>query len=166
MADFASKASGIPIPKGVKLKDVKNFNVVRSSKKNVEGLKIVTGKPLFGLDYKQEGMLIAMIEHPPAFGMKLKSFDASETLKMPGIKDVFSQKLYEDGFEQGGFDTRTFNDLLVVVGNTTWEVMNARKKLKVQWEPAGDTKEPSHEAEKERLLFRESLKVQVLSLKK
>jgi isoquinoline 1-oxidoreductase beta subunit len=138
--DFASKASGIPIPKGVKLKEVTNFNVVRNSKKNVEGLKIISGKPLFGLDYKQEGMLIAMIEHPPAFGMKLKSFDAAESLKMPGIKDVFSQKLYEDGFEQGGFDTRTFNDLLVVVGNTTWEVMQARKKLKVQWEPAGDIK--------------------------
>src|SRR6187399_3174878 len=137
---FASKASEITIPKGVKLKEVKSFNVVRSSKKNVEGLKIVTGKPLFGLDYKVEGMLIAMIEHPPAFGMKLKSFDASETLKMPGIKNVFSQKLYEDGFEQGGFDTRTFNGLLVVVGNTTWEVMKARKKLKVEWEPAGDTK--------------------------
>ncbi len=113
--EFASKASTIPIPKGVKLKEPKDFNIVRSSKKNVEGSKIVTGKPLFGLDYKHEGMLIAMIEHPPAFGMKLKSFDASQTLKMPGIKDVFSQKLYEDGFEQGGFDTRTFNDLLVVV---------------------------------------------------
>src|SRR5687767_9162236 len=86
-------------------------------------------------------MLIAMIEHPPAFGMKLKSFDASETLKMPGIKDVFNLKLYEDGFEQGGFDTRSFNDLLVVVGTTTWEVMKARKKLVVQWEPAGDIKD-------------------------
>jgi len=137
---MASKAATIPIPKGVKLKDVKSFSLVRNSKKNVEGLKIVSGKPLFGLDYKQEGMLIAMIEHPPAFGMKLKDFDASETLKMPGIKNVFVQKLYEDGFEQGGFDTRTFNDLLVVVGNTTWEVMNARKKLKATWEPSGDTK--------------------------
>jgi isoquinoline 1-oxidoreductase beta subunit len=139
--EFASKASGIPIPKEVKLKDVKNFNVVRNSKKNVEGLKIITGKPLFGMDYNQEGMLIAMIEHPPAFGMKLKSFDASQTLQMPGVKDVFTLKLYEDGFEQGGFDTRTFNDLLVVVGNNTWEVMNARKKLKATWEPAGVMKE-------------------------
>ena len=139
--DFASKASAIPVPKGVKLKDVKDFSVVRHSQKNVEGLKIVTGKPLFGMDYTQEGMLIAMIEHPPAFGMKLKSFDASETLKMPGIKDVFSQKLYEDGYEQAGFDTRTFNDLLVVVGKTTWEVMNARKKLKVTWEPISESKE-------------------------
>ncbi|HEU4859619.1 MAG TPA: molybdopterin cofactor-binding domain-containing protein [Chitinophagaceae bacterium] len=138
---FASKASTIPIPKGPKLKDVKNFKVVRSSQKNVEGLKIVSGQPLFGLDYKHEGMLIAMIHHPPAFGMKLKSFDAAQTLKMPGIIDVFSQKLYEEGFELGGFDTRTFNDLLVVVGKTTWEVINARKKLVVEWEPAGDIKE-------------------------
>jgi isoquinoline 1-oxidoreductase beta subunit len=139
--EFASKAAGIPVPKEMKLKEPKNFTVVRQSKKNVEGLKIVTGKPLFGLDYKHEGMLIAMIEHPPAFGMKLKSFDASESLKMAGIKDVFNLKLYEDGFEQGGFDTRTFNDLLVLVGKTTWEVMKARKKLKVQWEPAGEVKD-------------------------
>jgi isoquinoline 1-oxidoreductase beta subunit len=138
--ELASKASTIPVPKGVKLKDVKSFNTVRNSKKNVEGSKITTGKPLFGLDYKQEGMLIAMIHHPPAFGMKLKDFDASETLKMPGIRHVFAQKLYEDGFVQGGFDTRTFNDLLVVVGNTTWEVINARKKLKVNWEASGDVK--------------------------
>lgn len=139
--EFASKAAGIPVPKEVKLKDVKDFKVVRNSQKNVEGQKIVTGKPLFGLDYTQEGTLIAMIEHPPAFGMKVKSFDASETLKMPGIKDVFTLKLYDDNYGQASFDTRTFNDLLVVVGATTWEVMNARKKLKVSWEPKGDTKD-------------------------
>lgn len=139
--EFAAKASGLAIPKNVKLRDASQFTVVSNSKKNVEGIKIVTGKPLFGMDYQQEGMLVAMIEHPPAFGMKLKSFDASETLKMPGIKHVFQQQLYPDGFEQAGFDTRTFNDLLVVVGNTTWEVMNARKKLKLSWEPIVATKE-------------------------
>ncbi len=138
---LASKAATYPIPKGMALKAAKDFKVVRNSQKNVEGQKIVTGKPLFGLDYRQEGMLYAMIQHPPAFGMKLQSFDASQALKMPGIKDVFTLKLYEDGFEQGGFDTRSFNDLLVVVGNTTWEVMNARKKLIVQWEATGDTKD-------------------------
>ncbi|GAB3317768.1 xanthine dehydrogenase family protein molybdopterin-binding subunit [Larkinella ripae] len=139
--EMASKAATLAVPKGTKLKTPKDFTIVRKSKKNVEGQKIVTGKPLFGLDYRAPGMLIAMIQHPPAFGMKLKSFDAAQTLKMPGIKEVFALKLYEDGFEQGGFDTRTFNDLLVVVGKSTWEVMNARKKLKVVWEPTGDTKD-------------------------
>jgi isoquinoline 1-oxidoreductase beta subunit len=137
----ASKAATLPVPKNVKLKDVNDFKIVGKSQQNVEGLKIVTGVPLFGLDYKQEGMLIAMIEHPPAFGMKLQSFDASQTLRMPGIKDVFAIKLFEDGFELSGFDIRSFNELLVVVGNTTWEVMSARRKLKVTWQPAGEIKE-------------------------
>ena len=139
--DMASKAATVAVPKGMKLKAPKDFTIVRKPTKNVEGKKIVSGKPLFGLDYSVDGMLIAMIQHPPAFGMKLKSFDDTAVGKMPGITDVFSLKLYEDGFEQGGFDTRTFNDLLVVVGKSTWEVMNARKKLVAQWEPAGDTKD-------------------------
>ena len=62
---------------------------------------------------------------------------------MPGIKDVFQLKLYEDGFVQAGFDTRTFNDLLVIVGKSTWEVMNARKTLGISWEPISETKEKS-----------------------
>ncbi|GAB3899331.1 xanthine dehydrogenase family protein molybdopterin-binding subunit [Larkinella knui] len=139
--EMAGKAATLAVPKDLKLKAPRDFAIVRKSKKNVEGQKIVTGKPLFGLDYRADGMLIAMIQHPPAFGLKLKSFDAAQALKMPGIKAIFSLKLYEDGFEQGGFDTRTFNDLLVVVGKTTWEVMNARKKLLAQWEPIGDTKD-------------------------
>lgn len=139
--EMASKAATIPVPKDVKLKTPKDFSIVSHSKKNTEGVKVVTGKPLFGIDYKVDGMLIAMIQHPPAFGMKLKSFDASQALKMPGIKDIFSFKLYDDGFEQGGFDTRTSNEMIAIVGKSTWEVMNARKKIKAQWEPAGDIKE-------------------------
>jgi len=95
--EFASKAATIPIPKNFTLKDKNSFNIIGNSSKNVEGLNIVTGKPIFGMDYNSAGMLIAMIEHPPAFGKKLKSFDASETIKMPGIKDVFTIKLYPDG---------------------------------------------------------------------
>lgn len=87
--DMASKAASIPVPKDLKLKAPKDFTIVSKSKKNVEIKKITSGKPLFGLDYSVDGMLIAMIQHPPAFAMKLKSFDAAETLKMPGIKDVF-----------------------------------------------------------------------------
>ena len=139
--EMASAAAAIAVPKDLKLKSAKDFTIVRKSKKNAEGSKIVTGKPLFGLDYYQEGMKFAMIEHPPAFGLQLKSFDATQTLKMPGIVDVFSLKLYPEDYLQAGFDTRTFNDLLVVVGNSTWEVMNARKKLKIEWEPISETKE-------------------------
>jgi isoquinoline 1-oxidoreductase beta subunit len=80
-------------------------------------------------------MLIAMIIHPPAFGLKLKSFDASSIKKMAGIKDVFSIKVYNDDYAKEMFDTRTFNELVVIVGNSTWEVLNAKKKLVAEWEP-------------------------------
>lgn len=139
--EMAIKAATMVASKDVKTKAVKDFSIISESKKNVEGLKIVTGKPLFGMDYQMDGMLIAMIHHPPAFGMKLKSFNANAAMKMPGIKDVFTIKLYEEGSDRGAFETRTFNDLLVVVGNSTWEVMNARKNLVAQWEVAQERKE-------------------------
>lgn len=138
---FTARAAGLEIPKDVQLKSPRSFDIVGNGKRNVEGVKVVTGKPLFGIDYYQEGMLIAMIQHPPAFGMKLKSFDATQALKMPGIKDVFAITVFEEGSERGAFETRSYNEQLVVVGKTTWEVMNARKKLKVDWEQAPERKE-------------------------
>ena len=132
--EIATKAAGIPIPEEVKLKEVKDFKIIRTSRKNVDGPKIVTGKPLFALDYKTEGMLIAMIAQPPAFGLTVKSVDDAAVRSMPGIKDVFRIKTFPDNYEQNAFDTTTFTELVVVVGNTTWEVMNARKALKVEWE--------------------------------
>lgn len=136
--EMASAAANIPVPEEVQLKDVKDFKIIGTSRKNVDGLKIVTGQPLFGLDYHREGMLIAMIAHPPAFGMKLKSVDDSVARAMPGIKDVFTIKTYNEGYEMQWCDTSAFNEMVVVVGQTTWEVMNAKNALNIEWEKASD----------------------------
>lgn len=132
--DMASAAAGIPVPKEVKLKEINEYKIIGTSRKNVDGQKIVTGKPLFGLDYKKEGMLIAMIIHPPAFGLKLKSFDGAAAKTMPGIREVFKIDVYNEGDETQWCDTISFNELVVVVGNTTWEVMNAKKAITCEWE--------------------------------
>ena len=58
---MASLAAEMEIPEEVPLKNLKDFKIIGSSRKNVDGKKIVTGKPLFGLDYKADNMLIAMI---------------------------------------------------------------------------------------------------------
>ncbi|HEX5171336.1 MAG TPA: molybdopterin cofactor-binding domain-containing protein [Cyclobacteriaceae bacterium] len=137
--EMASVAATLPVPKEVKMKDVSDFKIIGTSRKNVEGLNIVTGKPLFGIDHMQEGMLIAMIAHPPAFGLKVKSVDDSAARSMPGIRDVFTIKTLPDDYERNGFDTTTFTELVVVVGNTTWEVMNAKKQLKIEWEKISDS---------------------------
>ncbi len=133
--EMAATAATLPVPKDVKTKAVKDFKIISTAQKNVDGQGIVTGKPMFGLDYKHEGMLIAMVEHPPAFGLKLKSYKADKAKKMPGIKSVFKIKLFPKKYERATFDTRTYNELIVVVGNSTWEVMNARKALEINWEP-------------------------------
>lgn len=132
--EMVSLAATLPVPEEVELKDKKDFKIIGTSKKNVEIQKILTGKSLFTIDFKKEGMLVAMIEHAPAFGMRLKSFDASEALAMPGIKDVFSFIVHQDDYEHNFFDTTTHYEMMAIVGNTTWEVMQAKKKLKAEWE--------------------------------
>ena len=133
---MASIAAKLKIPKQVTLKNTSDFKIIGTSRKNVDGKKIVTGKPLYGLDYKSDNMLIAMIIHPPAFGMQFKSMDDSRIKKMPGIKKVFTIKTHLDDYIRQGVDTDSFNEIVVIVGDTTWQVMQAKKLLKVSWNMA------------------------------
>ncbi len=133
--EIAAAAATVTVPEEVELKDPKDFKIIGTPRKNVDGSKIVSGKPLFGLDTQREGMLIAMIEHPPAFGMTLKSLDDSKAKAMPGITDVFSFTTVPEGTDMQRYDTNNaFNDLVAIVGNTTWQVMKAKKALKLSWE--------------------------------
>ncbi len=148
-ADVASLAATIDVPMEVPLKEPSEFKIIGTSRKNVDGSKIVTGKPLYGLDYKVDNMLIAMIVHPPAFGMKLKSIDNGLVSQMPGIKKVFTIKTHLDKYDLGGFDTDAFNEIAVIVGETTWEVIQAKKELHVDWEMAPSmVKEPYRNSRK------------------
>lgn len=119
--ELAAAASKMTVPKEVKLKDRKDFKLIGTAVKNVENKNIVTGKPLFGLDFYREGMLFAMIQRPPAFGTKIKSLNASAAKAMPGIIDVV-----------------TFKNNVAVVGKSTWEVNKARKLLKIEYEKDGN----------------------------
>ncbi len=76
---------------------------------------------MFGLDFYREGMVLAMLQRPPAFGTKLKSADTAAAKAMPGIIDVV-----------------VFKNYIAVVGNSTWEIMKARKVLKAEYEKDGD----------------------------
>lgn len=119
--ELAAEAAKMPVPADVKLKDRKDFKLIGTAVKNVENQKIHTGKPLFGLDFYREGMLHAMIQRPKAFGLKIKSVDAAAAKAMPGVVDVV-----------------TFGNNVAVVGKSTWEVMKARKVLKIEYEKEGN----------------------------
>ncbi|EAQ49667.1 xanthine dehydrogenase family protein molybdopterin-binding subunit [Leeuwenhoekiella blandensis] len=130
--DLISDAISIELPEEVKLKEPKDFKLIGTAVKNVDGFKIATGKPLFGLDYMEDGAAIVMLIHAPAFGMQLKSFDAAEAKAMPGIKDIFT---INTSLEKPSWaDVNAFNELIVVVGDSTWQVMQAKKAVKAEWE--------------------------------
>lgn len=132
--EFASAAAAIAVPEEVKLKAIADFKIIGSSKKNVELQQILTGKPLFGMDYQVDGMLTAMIVHPPAFGLRFKSMDDSAAKAMPGIKSIFTIDSLPNDVIQNYFDTTSFITFAVVVGNSTWEVLQAKNALKIEWE--------------------------------
>jgi isoquinoline 1-oxidoreductase beta subunit len=146
--EIASAAAGIEVPEEIQLKDPKDFKIIGTSRKNVDAKKIVTGEPLYGLDIQREGMLIAMIVHPPAFGLKLKSVDAAKAKAMPGVVDVITINTQPEGFNRQWSDTNAFPELVAVVGNTTWEVMQAKKALDIEWETESAPESTSDHNEK------------------
>lgn len=130
--EIASKAVGIEIPEEVELKEIKDFKLIGTSVKNVDVNKIITGKPLFGLDFKREGMQLAMIQHPPAFGMKVKDFNEEEIKSMSGVKDAF---IIDTSIEDPSWsDEKGFLQLIAIVGDSTWQLIKAKRAIKANWE--------------------------------
>ncbi|MGV3595758.1 MAG: molybdopterin cofactor-binding domain-containing protein [Sediminibacterium sp.] len=117
--ELATKAAGMPVPTNVPLKDPKDFTIIGTRVKDVDAKAIVTGKPLFGIDTRKEGMLYAVVARPPAHGKKLQSFDDSAALKVNGVKKVVQVK-----------------NSVAVLATSTWAAMKGRTALKINWEDA------------------------------
>jgi isoquinoline 1-oxidoreductase beta subunit len=118
--ELAAKAATLPVPTDVKLKDPKDFKIIGTRVGNIDNKKIVTGKPLYGMDTRREGMLFAMVSRPTAFGKKLKSFDDTEARKVAGVKNVVEA-----------------NGVVAVLATSTWAAKKGRDKLIVVWEDTG-----------------------------
>lgn len=115
--ELAEEASKLPVPADVPFKDPKDFKYIGKEVKNVANDDIITGKGLFGIDVYRDGMMYAIVQRPPSFGAKLKSFDSAAAKSIPGIVDVVS-----------------FKNNVAVVGKSTWEVMKAKEVLKIEYE--------------------------------
>ncbi len=127
----ASKAVQIKVPDDLKLKSPEKYTIIGTSQRNVRGPKIVKGESLFGIDFQAEKMLISMIEHPPAFGMRAESFNKDEIIDMPGVIDAFV--IDTSTPNPSWAEVNAFKEIIAIVGNKTWDLMQAKKKLKVNW---------------------------------
>lgn len=136
--DVVLEAAALEIPEDVTLKDPKDFTIIGKGKGNVDINKIITGKPLFGIDYKEEGMLYATVLRPPAFGQVLESFDATAAKSLSGVVDVITigekARAYLDGDKKKSWTAKLSNsDKVVVIAKTTWDAMKGKKAIKAIW---------------------------------
>ena len=137
--DVVNDAAKLEVPKDVALKDPKDYKIIGMDAQNVDIDEIITGKPLFGLDYKVDGMVYAAVARPQAFGQTLESFDDTEARQMEGVIDVFTigekaRKLLEKDERTGAI--LSGSDKVVVLAETTWQAIKAKKALKTVWKDA------------------------------
>ncbi|WP_316758277.1 xanthine dehydrogenase family protein molybdopterin-binding subunit [Pedobacter aquatilis] len=126
--ELIEEASKLELPKEPKLKDPKDFKILGKVSRRQDIPLKTCGKAEFGIDAKVENMLYAVVERSPVFGGTLKSFDATEVLKIPGIKKVDLVERIVGIYKYTG---------IAIIGNSYWTVSQARKKLKVEWDNNG-----------------------------
>ncbi len=114
---LVDKAAQLPVPQDPKLKDPSQFRYIGKMVKRRDTPEKVTGKGVYGMDVQMPGLLVASIERCPVFGGTLKSFDATETKKIAGVKDVVA-----------------VSNGVAVVADGFWTAVQGRKALKVQWD--------------------------------
>lgn len=115
--EVASLAASMEAPEEVKLKEIKDFTLMRRDANNVDIKGIITGKPLFGSDTKKEGMSYVSVLRPPSFGKKLVSFDDTNTRTVSGVQDVIQ-----------------FGNKVAVLATSTWAAMKGKKNLTAVWD--------------------------------
>jgi isoquinoline 1-oxidoreductase beta subunit len=115
--ELVADAAKVTPPKSPTLKHPKDFTLIGTDRvRRKDALAKSRGKAEFTQDVHLPNMLTAMVAHSPRFGGKVKSFDASETRKVPGVVDVFE-------IPTG----------VAVVANTTYAARQGRDALKVEW---------------------------------
>ena len=128
--ELVETAAMLPVPDGmaVALKDPKDFRYIGKPMTSVDFPDMVTGKATYGIDVRLPGMKYAVVEHCPVTYGKVKSFDPSEALKVPGVEKVVEIPQTQPPI--------VFNTLggIAVVANNTWSADQGRKKLKIDWD--------------------------------
>lgn len=129
--EIAAAAAELPVParESVTLKESKDFKYIGKGKIGlVDNRDITTGKAVYGLDTKIDGMLYALVARPPVFGGKVASYDDTEAKKVAGVVKIFKIDAPEAPVE--------FQPLggVAVIAKNTWAAMKAREALKITWD--------------------------------
>jgi isoquinoline 1-oxidoreductase beta subunit len=107
-----------PDAKAITLKDPKSWIIAGKPLKRLDTADKLDGSKVFAIDLKLPGMLCAAIKDCPVYGGKLKSYDESKVLGMPGVKEV----------------VRVKETAVAVVADTWWRAKKALDALPIVWD--------------------------------
>lgn len=114
---LSAKAATITPPAEVKLKGPDDFIYIGKDTPKVDTFVKTTGEAIYTQDVFRDGMVVAAVAHAPAFGAAVKSYDASETLKVQNVLDV---KQIPSG--------------VAVIARNTFAAFKGRDNLTVEWD--------------------------------
>lgn len=128
--EFAEAASKLQAPAEVKLKEPAQFRLIgkEGAVSRLDSRGKATGKTQFTIDIRAPEMLTVVVAHPPRFGGKVASFDASEAKKVKGVVDV-----------------QQIGSGVAVYATGMWPALKGREALKVSWDESAAEKRGSRE---------------------
>ncbi|MTW19259.1 molybdopterin-dependent oxidoreductase [Rhodoplanes serenus] len=131
---FGALASGaaarpVPLPDTLVLRPANEFRFVgRDRIPLVDNHDITTGRAVYGIDVRLDNMAFAVVARPPVHGGKVKRFDATETMKVPGVLAVIpiAAPALPSGFMPlGGVG---------IVAENTFAAIKGRSRLEIEWD--------------------------------
>jgi isoquinoline 1-oxidoreductase beta subunit len=136
LANAAAKMP-VPDPKSLTFKKRSEYRLLGRRHRGVDDPKVVSGKPLFGIDVQLPDMVYATYTKCPAAGGKVKSFNVAEIKALPGVIDAFV-------VEGNGKPTEVMPGV-AIIGKDTWTVFQAKGKLKIDWDESEASKDSTTE---------------------
>ena len=115
--ELADAAAALTPPAEIPLRTKEQWKYIGKGMKRLDAPAKVNGKAAFGIDVQFDGLLIAVVAHPPVFGGKVKSFDDSKAKLVKGVVQV----------------VQIPTGIAVIAGNF-WDAEQGRKALDVQWD--------------------------------
>ena len=87
---LSAKAAKLPVPQDPPLKPANQFKIIGSKQPRFDIPAKVKGTAQFGIDINVPGMCIAVVAHPPGYGMQAESYDEAAAKKVKGVLAIQS----------------------------------------------------------------------------
>ncbi|MGE3402226.1 MAG: molybdopterin cofactor-binding domain-containing protein [Vicinamibacterales bacterium] len=139
---LAGALASVPAPAldSVRLKSPDTYSIIGTSRGGVDVPAIVTGKPIFSIDFTLPGMLFAVFEKCPVFGGRVRTANVDEVRALPGVRHVL---VVEPGPLVQGVSPDRLLGGVAIVADSWWQAREARRRLRVTWDEGATASQSS-----------------------